>query len=347
MLSSGSGGEEALRADTGGTDRPIAKSASDAFRVRLRFRVQKKLNLEAESHALAVDDRNVVLSPQLPDRPIKDSEWLVMNACGLASTEDARQFAHRLKLACEIASAATRLGIDTGRDIATSGFGQAVKDHVLQQTGVTLRDNVHGIDVFADDPNVRFGHMEATVTVHAAPEPFLTIVATLGTSVGEVSQRTSDALLLLNYALMRPEPVAQIVFAFSAVEMLGQDEKWTPAQRQLLDRLAALARVDTCGTVEERDEVAAAIERGTQRLGLRQGVLRLLESLGLQDLRKDWDRQYGERSSLVHGLAPQPGADYSQLANKVVNLCGRILLTFVAIEVPLVREHVDTYFPKN
>lgn len=317
------------------------------YRARLRFRVQKKLNLEPEKHVLAVSDREVVLSPQLPDCPIRDSEWLVMNTRGFPSEMDARVFAHQLKLACEVASAATRLGVDTGRDIATSGFGQVVKDHVLKEAGVMLRDNVHGIDVFTDEPNVRFGHMDATLTVHAAPEPFLTIVATLGASTGEVSQRTRDALLLLNYALMRPEPVAQIVFAFSAVEMLGQDEEWTLSQRQLLGKLAAIARDEAFGTVEERDEVAAAIERGTQRLGIRQGVLRLLASLGLQELKKDWDRQYGERSSLVHGLAPVPGADYTQLAHRVVNLCGRILLTYIVREIPVVREHIDTYFPRN
>jgi hypothetical protein len=322
-------------------------NTTQCFRSRLRFRVQKKLNLEPQAQALTIGDKEVVLSPQLPDRPIRDSEWLVMNSRGFSTEVDARQFAHRLKFACEIASVTTRLGIDTGRDIATSGFGQIVKDHVLQQTGAMLRDNVHGIDVFADDPNVRFAHFDATLTVHAAPEPFLTIATALGASIGEVSPRTRDVVLLMNYALMRPEPVAQIVFAFSAVEMLGQEEDWTPRQRQLLSNLAAVARADPDGSADERDEVAAAIERGIQRLSLRQGVLRLLTSLGLKDLKTDWDRQYSERSTLVHGLAPVPGADYSQLAYRVVNLCGRILLTYIEREVPAVREHIDTYFPRN
>jgi hypothetical protein len=320
---------------------------NDTYRARLRFRVQKRLNLAPEQHVLAVSNREAVLSPHLPDRPIRDSDWLVINARGFSSEAEAREFSHRLKLACEVASVSTRLGVDTGRDIATSGFGKVVKDHVLKEAGVTLRDNVHGIDVFADDPNVRFGHMEATLTVHAAPDPFLTILQSLGTSISEVSQSTRDVVLLMNYALMRPEPVAQIVFAFSAVEMLGQDEDWTPAQRGLLTGLASIAREHTDGSDDERKEVAAAIERGTQRLSLRQGVLRLLTSLELQDLRKDWDRQYDERSTLVHGLAPVPGADYSQLAHRVVNLCGRILLTYISREVPIVREYIDTYFPRN
>ena len=231
---------------------------TDTYRARLRFRVQKRLNLEAEKHVLAVSDREVVLSPHLPDRPIRDSDWLVINARGFSSDAGAREFAHRLKLACEVASVSTRLGVDTGRDIATSGFGKMVKDHVLKETGVTLRDNVHGIDVFADDPNVRFGHMDATLTVHAAPEPFLTILSSLGASIGEVSQSTRDVVLLMNFALMRPEPVAQIVFAFSAVEMLGQDEDWTPTQRRLLADLATIAKEHTDGSDDERNEVAAA-----------------------------------------------------------------------------------------
>ena len=40
------------------------------------------------------------------------------------------------------------------------------------------------------------------------------------------------------------------------------------------------------------------IERGTQRLSLRQGVLRLLTSLELQDLGKDWDRQLPTNAAL-------------------------------------------------
>jgi len=41
------------------------------------------------------------------------------------------------------------------------------------------------------------------------------------------SQRVADVIPLLNYALMRAEPLGHIVFAVSAVESLGQDESWS------------------------------------------------------------------------------------------------------------------------
>jgi hypothetical protein len=52
-------------------------------------------------------------------------------------------------------------------------------------------------------------------------------------------ERVAHVILLFNYALMRPEPVAQIVFAVSAVQSLGQDESWSHDQKQLLRELAS------------------------------------------------------------------------------------------------------------
>ncbi len=118
------------------------------------------------------------------------------------------------------------------------------------------------------------------------------------------SQRVEDVILLLNYTLLRPESVAQIVFAVSAVESLGQDESWSKDQKQLLREIAAAAEQSATGTDAERQEVADAIRKSLHRLTLRQGVFRLLDRLGLQQLKKPWEDLYAERSTLVHGLAP-------------------------------------------
>jgi len=199
----------------------------EMFRARFRFRLQKKLNIKSKEYRLEIGTYNVVLSPQLPDVDICESEWLVMNAKSFASEEEAKIFARKLKSACELSSVGARLGIDAGINLRTSGFGKIVKDHVYEQSGVLLRDNVHGIDVFLDNPNVRIVHINATGTVLAAPDPFLSDIGSHFDMVEKASQQTCDIVLLLNYALLRPEPVAQIVFATSAVEMLGQNETWS------------------------------------------------------------------------------------------------------------------------
>lgn len=203
----------------------------ETFRVRFRFRLQKKLNIESVDYKFNVGAYEIVLSPQLSDVKICDSEWLVMNARGFESEGQAKTFAEKLKTACEVSSIATRLGVDSGVDRPTAAVGELVKKQTLGETGIKIRDNVHGVDVFPDDPNTRIFHMNATGTVRASPDPFLSDLSNLYNLVESLSQQTKDIVLLLNYALMRPEPVAQIVFSFSAVEMLGQSEEWNTAQK--------------------------------------------------------------------------------------------------------------------
>ncbi|HEX5459622.1 MAG TPA: hypothetical protein VFX20_06590 [Steroidobacteraceae bacterium] len=309
--------------------------------------VKKKLNLGEKERRLTVAGREVVLSPQLPDANIADSEWLVMNTRGFESESDAANFASKLKAACELSSVIARLGINAGVDKPTSGFGKLVRDDLQEKQGVVLRDNVHGIDVFPDDPNIRIGIFSATGTVRSAPDPFLTDIDKLYQVIDGVSQRVRDIVLLMNYALTRTDPVAMVVFAVSAVEMLGQDETWSQAQAQLLSQLADTAENSNTCTAQERGEVVTAIRRGIHKLSLRQGVLRLLTSLELSHLKKDWDRLYSERSTLVHGLAPKPGVDYGDLAFRAMSLCGRILLTAVAREVAGADEHLDKFYPVN
>lgn len=315
------------------------------YRARFRFRTAKKLNCSQEEINFQIDGVDVRLSAVVQGTPIKDSEWLVANARGFESEEAARQFAQELKEATALASVANRLGVDAGIDMPTSGLASAVKEHIRQAEGLVFRDNVHGVDVFPDDPNVRFISLQATGTVRSGPEPFLTDVSDFMARAVSLSPQARDTVLLLNWALLRQEPVAQIVFSISAVEMLGQTEQWSAAQRQLIAELAKAGEDHACCSANERDEVVFAIRNGLKKLSLRQGVLRLLARLGLLDLKKEWDAVYGERSTLVHGLAPKPGTDYSPLAFRAVSLCGRILLTAVAREYAGVDRHVDRVYP--
>lgn len=314
------------------------------FRARLRFRLQKKLDINEPEYRLTVAGREIVLSSPVRETLIRDSEWLIMNTRNFSTEDEAREFGHKLRAAIELASVSTRLGVDAGRDLATSGLGRAVKDQIAKSTGEIARDNVHGLDVFEDNPNVRIFSISGKGTIHKKPDPFLPMVAEMHEVAASASVRARDIVLLLNYALMRPEPVAQIVFAFSAVEMLGQSESWTDDQKRLLSEVAWSAEMSSKCSLKDRQEVVDAIRRSMHRLTLRQGVLRLLDALELAHLKKAWDAIYAERSTLVHGLAPKPGADYGDLAFRSVSLCGQILLKAIAAEVPVASRYADRFY---
>lgn len=315
------------------------------YRARFRFRLGKKLNIaDAECRFMVAGKEVALTSSEGNGKAICESEWLVVNTRGFESELSAKEFGHKLRAAAQFSSVACRLGIDAGIDLATSALGDDFRKQVEAQTGTTIRNNVHGIDVFADYPNVVFFAINGTATVLASQDPFLQDLNALHAIADCTSERAQDIALLLNYALMRVEPVAQIVFAVSAVEMLGQDETWSAEQRQLLGELARVAKGSEIGTQEERDEIATAITKSMHRITLRQGVRRLLDRLNLSHLKKPWDDLYSERSTLIHGLAPKPGADYGDLAARTMSLCGQILLRAIAVEIELIGARANTYY---
>jgi hypothetical protein len=308
-------------------------SESLGFRVRLRFRVFKSLSTHDLEQTLLVDGHEVRLTSAAKGEKLSDAKWLVMNARHFPSEREARDFGTKLKGAVQLSAIYSRQGVDCGTDAATLALGDEYREHLLHTSGRIFRDNIHGLDVFADDPNISFLSMSAHGSVLVQPQPFFEGIERFHSAMGAVGQEVSDILLLLNFALMNPEPVAQIVFAVSAVEMIGQrDSSWSKEQKALIKRLGSLARADTSLSAEDADKVAEAVER-VHRVSLRQGVMGLLHELGLSYLRAEWDQLYGERSTLVHGLAPKPGVRYDDLANRTVSLCGHILMKVIAREI--------------
>jgi hypothetical protein len=79
------------------------------YRARLRFKLQKKLRIDANEHHLQVAGREVVLTPPTPDLKISESKWLIMNTHGLASETEAGQVGRRLKAALQSVGAVQAL----------------------------------------------------------------------------------------------------------------------------------------------------------------------------------------------------------------------------------------------
>jgi hypothetical protein len=305
--------------------------APEGYRIRFRFRLVKSFHSDDFSKSIEIDGIVVTLKSEVIDQPLRDAKWVILGANGFDTEAAAQSFANRLKHAVQIASVCCRLGADCGKDMPTSGWGAMVKESYLEQ-GIILRDDVHGVDIFKYDPRVSYLKFTANVQVHASLENFLSNLIRFHPDVARLSTKATDILLLLNNVLINPQPVAQIVLAISTVEMLGQDREWTKEQRQLLDHFVVLAEESPLSQ-QEKTEISDAIRRGMYRIGLRQGVLALLSSIGLDSLKKEWDAVYNERSKLVHKIAPLPGVDYSELAHRTINICGKILLRLIEEEV--------------
>jgi hypothetical protein len=320
-----------------------AMADTSGFRIRLRVRVAKGLTTEATSLHFMLANKDVTISSQTKEEPLSKAKWIVLNARGFSTDEAARQFGTRLRSILQLAALSSRLGVDAGEDNPTAW----VNEEFARSTGLLkeherIAPNVHGLAILPDDDNTRFPVINAEATVTADPEHFLSALEEAGEN-GEIGS-AANAVRLLNLALMTSEPLAQMVLTFSAVEELGQNEKWSEAQEALIKQLAEAAEASMEGTAAERTEVAGAIRKGLFPLSLRQGVMRLLSRLDLHDLRKEWDRLYGIRSGIFHRTARLSDSETRQAAVDTVTLCGRVVLAIVAKDGTRVPSIAATHF---
>jgi len=187
-----------------------------------------------------------------------------------------------------------------------------------------------------------FGEAEFFSTVRANPSMLEGALTEIAAGPRVRLSSSAEGVRLLNLALINPQPLAQVVLAISAVEALGQNEEWTKAQTALLHQLATQVLAGTSGQDAERIEVADAL----RRFGLRQGVVRVLARLGLQQLGKEWDRVYGLRSDLFHRRARLPEPEIAELAYSAITLCGRIILTLAERDGVTLPSVSHVHFPR-
>jgi hypothetical protein len=199
--------------------------------------------------------------------------------------------------------------------------------------------------VLPDDDKTRFPLIKAEGSVVADPTQFLGALTEIGPDLPDDFSIVEHGVRALNFAIGSQEALSRMAIAISAVEALGQSETWTPAQKMLLNELATHAESSTEVIESERREVADAFRRSVQRLGLRQGVMRVLDTLGLRHLRKEWDRIYGYRSDIFHGTLKLRNDEIGQLALDTETLCGRIVLAYAKSKGVRLACIADTHFP--
>lgn len=315
------------------------------FIVRLRVRLATALNVQDAKLVFSVGNREaLVLSPDM-EQPLANDKWTIIRVPGFDSPEQAESFGERLEKTVQIASLKCRLGVDAGERRATTGFGKIIVDQ-MKEHGVDVHPNVHGLYIYPSSPNARFTNVNMTLESHVQPAPFISELTNIFSALPTTELKTYDAVRMMNDALTHREAVAQLALAIAAVEFLAQGQDWTPSQKEALQRLTDHALADAHLSASEVTEIADAIGRSMQRMGIGQGVRRLLKTLNLDYLKKEWNKLYSERSTLFHGLQYMPRSTHQNRIYSAVSLCGRIVLTAVEREVPNATDMVDTYYPR-
>lgn len=315
------------------------------FRIRLRVRIGMPLTTDQETLVAEISGREVIIKPQHKEQSLREATWIVLLCGGFKTECAAHQFGERLRQIVQIGALCTRLGVDVGEDKPTLVINEEWARSIgLIKDYERILPNIHGLMVMPDDELTRIPSGGITLTGTADPAPLVEALRELGYRAPLRVAGTAASVRNLNLALMSRESLARIVLAISTVEALGQSETWTEEQTTLLAALANQVEHNEANDLSSR-EVADALRRSIHRIGLRQGVKRVLSRLGLGRLLKEWDRIYDLRSNVFHGRAHLSDLELSELANASIALCGTVILSVLKSEGTQLPTISKVHFP--
>jgi hypothetical protein len=228
--------------------RRMKKSMTFGFKLRFLTpsgKTLKGVEIDADSPLTFQEIEGRILIRQLPrranDLPISPQRFLIKGS-GFPTEDAARSFGERLKLAIAVVGCQTGLGIDVGRDQATSSVAQSIKDEVREKQGQQLRDIIHGLDVFPEDLPVTHFQIAGTGSVSFSLEGFAEKVAVEIATVKPLPAKKSLALELYNLCLFESATKTRFLNLVTIVEVLAKRERKATPIRETIHELMESVR---------------------------------------------------------------------------------------------------------
>lgn len=304
-----------------------AKGREPTWKVRLRVRLASKLETDEKVVKAKFQGRRLILTGRDRSKPIGNSQWVVFSANRFATIERAVEFGLALQAALSVAGVLTGLPIDVGADNqATGSFSEFIKERFAKD-GQFLIDDVHGLDVYPDTVTAFTMFGEATLSTTTSPDSWLSPISALSGAVAKLDDQARSASLLINAASMAGHPVAVIALCVAAVELLAAGERWNEAQSAWLATLPQHVANSPGLTDDEKRELRHAVT--SLNFGPSEKNRRLIRRLGLNDITRRWNKLYGKRSHLFHGVRRFPHSDLVNTASEASELSKMIVVAYI------------------
>lgn len=271
------------------------------YRVRLRFQSANTITDKNAAYVFDLCGQSIKLQDPT-EKDIVSTKNVVLNAYGFQSEEQARKFGGDLKISLSVTSAIKRMGVDVGDDKASGGFFKNVKDKIKETHGITLRDNVHGLDISFDDGSVRYSDFSVTASVSTPAELLAKHIQVVFIEVSKLTTGQIEAARILNIADYAMLPSLRLALSFAAIEAIMSKIPWTVTGQKLFDELITIVQKKLDLDEMEKEKIINSI-KSSKDFGQSSNscVRALLDDLSLSELWSDMAKVYGVRSKLFHG----------------------------------------------
>ena len=130
-----------------------------AFHFRVRFRLPEDSTLGSEERTLRITSpsgRWTYILDASDGETLKDSQWFLIKDGdgGFDTYDDALKAGRHVKNAVMWWGAKTRVGVDCGNDSTNAWVTQYYIDQVREEQGIRLLNELHGLQVYEEDPEL-------------------------------------------------------------------------------------------------------------------------------------------------------------------------------------------------
>jgi hypothetical protein len=266
--------------------------------------------------------------------PIKEANWLVLRSSGdgFPSKEEADFAGLNAKNGIRWCSARMRVGVDLGDDRTHGGASDYLKRKILEERGIRMLNEPHGLMVYEDDAEhpTRFfsasGEPQVGRSVAAFEEQLL---EALDRNL-RLSDKETLAFELYGLSHFEAAPRARFLTLVSAIETVMEDRPRSPEAVEHVERLMRCTQ-DSQLPRSEIDSILGSLSWLRRESISRAGKMFVDEMLGRQEYggkiaREFFQYCYNLRSELMHSGKPSDDADLGQLVVRLDQLVADLLV---------------------
>ena len=308
------------------------------YHIRIRFRIHGSLSHEGSAFDVGASSRGDSYALSAFDGPsIEEAQWLVLKSTGegFSTKDEAVHAGRRAKNAISWSSARMRVGVDLGDDKPHGGASEYLKKLVMEESGIRLLDDPHGLVVYEEDVlhPTRFtsvsGELQVGRPISAFADYFLQAMNM------DLCLTDKETLAFELYGLSHFEsaPRARFVTLISAIETILDTKQRNAEALKHVERLIEFTRKSGL-SLPERDSLSTSLgqlKRESISKAGRDLVGTLLESnkYGGEQAKDFFQHCYNIRSALLH--RGKPSDDSVNLGLLVVQLDHLVADLLVAI----------------
>ena len=273
---------------------------------------------------LPLESKGIVFKLQPMPRP-SEAESFAFFGSGFTSEHDALEAGQKVKNALILCSTQLHIGINLGKDNATSGVGQFIIERE-RENGVNLINDVHGLVVYNSDLPVEFiSGGKASLSLKYSAKKFFDEFEAAYKLAREFTDKQTLAVELYNQSFFENTLRARFLTLISAIECLAIAEKVSAATIALIDEFIVSTRSKINN--DNHDEMTDIINRlgYLKQESISSACRKIIRKYKGAEYVKRFGYLYGLRSDLVHNGAVSQNVDFGKCLDELESITSTAL----------------------